>query len=156
MSKILIRPAKEDESPLVLDFIKQIAAYERLSHLVEATESMIHEALFVNHDCEAIIAFCEGVPVGFALYYYSFSTFKGKKGLYLEDLFVKEEYRHKGYGKALITYLMRISKTIKVGRMEWSCLDWNQPAIDFYLSLGAKPMDDWTVFRIDEKELEQL
>jgi GNAT superfamily N-acetyltransferase len=156
MADFLIRPAKEDESGLVLDFIKQIAAYEKLSHLVEATEHKIHESLFVNHDAKAIIAFENDIPVGFALYYYNFSTFKGKKGLYLEDLFVKEEHRHKGYGKALITYLIRQASIEKVGRMEWACLDWNQTAAQFYLSLGAKPMDGWTIFRLDEKDLGQL
>ncbi|MFA5467268.1 MAG: GNAT family N-acetyltransferase, partial [Candidatus Izemoplasmatales bacterium] len=120
MSELVIRPAKREESALVLDFIKQIAHYEKLSHLVEADELLIHEALFVNHDAAAIIAFFEGTPVGFALYYYSFSTFKGRKGLYLEDLFVKEEYRHKGYGKELIFYLIKLAKAQNCGRMEWS------------------------------------
>ncbi len=156
MTNLEIRPARPDECHLVLAFIKLIAEYERLTHLVEATEAMIHQALFVNHDCEVVIAFEAGAPVGFALYFYNFSTFKGKKGLYLEDLYVKEEYRHRGYGKALITYLIRQAKAQQLGRMEWTCLNWNRSAIDFYTSLGARPLKEWTVFRLDEEAIQRF
>ncbi len=148
-----IRPAREHECGLVLDFIRKIAAYELLSEHVVATKELLYQAIFVNHDCHVIIAFEADTPVGFALYFYNFSTFKGKKGLYLEDLYVDEKYRKKGYGKQLIKYLIAHAARTNCGRMEWTCLDWNQKAIDFYLALGAKPMDDWTIFRLDESDL---
>lgn len=153
---LTIRPPKENECGLVLDFIRKIAAYEQLSDQVIASEADLYQAIFVNHDCEVMIGFEKDVPVGFALYFYNFSTFKEKKGLYLEDLFVLENYRKKGYGKQLIMHLIHKAKTEKCGRMEWTCLDWNQSAIDFYLSLGAVPMDEWTIFRIDETTLMHL
>jgi len=152
-SKLMIRPAQEDEMGLVLEYIRKIAAYEKLSDQVVATKESLYRSIFVNHDCEVVIGFEGDLPVGFALYFFNYSTFKGKIGLYLEDLFVDDIHRKKGYGKQLITYLMDLAARLDCGRMEWSCLDWNQKAIDFYLSLGAKPMDEWTVFRLDEKDL---
>jgi GNAT superfamily N-acetyltransferase len=147
-----IRYAKPSESKLILDFIKGIAEYEKLSDQVIATEDNIKSSIFENKNANVIIAFLDGVPVGFALFFFNYSTFKGRKGLYLEDLFVYEEYRKLGIGKALFNELLKIAKEEKCGRMEWVCLDWNQPAIDFYLSKKARPLKEWTTFRIDEQD----
>ncbi len=146
---LTIRHATVEDVPLILAFIKGIAEYEKLLHEVEATEAMLAENLFGNKPAaHVIIAFEDYTPVGFALYFYNFSTFRSKKGLYLEDLFVWPEYRGKGYGKALFSQLLERASQSGCGRMEWSVLDWNQPAIDFYHSFGAKPMSGWTTFRI--------
>ena len=147
-----IRYAKPSESKLILEFIKGIAEYEKLSDQVIATEDNIKSSIFENKNANVIIAFLDGVPVGFALFFFNYSTFKGRKGLYLEDLFVYEEYRKLGIGKALFNELLKIAKEEKCGRMEWVCLDWNQPAIDFYLSKKARPLKEWTTFRIDEQD----
>lgn len=149
---IVIRHAKESEASLILDFIKAIAEYEKLSNQVEATEADIYHSIFVEKSANVIIALFEGVPAGFALYYYNYSTFKGKKGLYLEDIFVYKKFRKNGIGNSLFTYLIDLAKKNNCGRMEWVCLDWNQSAIDFYLSKKASPMDGWTTFRIDESQ----
>lgn len=144
-----IRHATVEDVSLILAFIKGIAEYEKLLHEVEATETMLAENLFGNNPAaHVIIAFEEDIPVGFALYFYNFSTFRSKKGLYLEDLFVWPEHRGKGYGKALFSQLLERAKESGCGRMEWSVLNWNQPAIDFYVSFGAIPMNGWTTFRI--------
>jgi len=147
-----IRYAKPSESKLILEFIKGIAEYEKLSDQVIATEDNIKSSIFENKNAYVIIAFLDGVPVGFALFFFNYSTFKGRKGLYLEDLFVYKEYRKLGIGKALFNELLKIAKEEKCGRMEWVCLDWNQPAIDFYLSKKARPLKEWTTFRIDEQD----
>lgn len=156
MPKFEIRPAKESESALVLDFIKKLAKYEKMLDEVEATVDTIHESLFVKHDAEVVFGCEDGVPVGFALFFHNFSTFVGRKGLYLEDLFVIPEKRGLGYGKALLLHLAHLAKERHCGRMEWVCLDWNTPSIAFYKSLGAKAMDDWTIYRLDEKSLSSL
>ncbi len=143
-----IRKAREDEAGLVLDFIKKIAAYEKMIDEVEADEASIYDSLFVKHDAEVVFGCEDGVPVGFALFFHNFSTFVGRKGLYLEDLFVIPEKRGKGYGKALLLYLVNLAKERNCGRMEWVCLDWNEPSIKFYKSLGAKAMDEWTIYRL--------
>lgn len=153
MSQLEIRHAKETECDLVLSCIKGIAEYEHLLDQVETTEEMLHQAIFVDKTCQVLLGFENQKLVGFALYFYNFSTFKGKKGLYLEDLFIYPEYRGKGYGKQMITSLMKIAKEQHCGRMEWVCLDWNQSAITFYENLGAKPLSDWTIYRLDEKDL---
>jgi len=147
-----IRYAKPNESELVLDFIKGIAEYEKLSDKVEATKEDIYNSIFVEKSAKVVIAFADKVPAGFALYFYNYSTFKGKKGLYLEDLFVFKKYRKKGIGNKIFTFLLKEAKKNNCGRMEWVCLDWNQNAIDFYLSKKAQPMDEWTIFRIDEND----
>jgi GNAT superfamily N-acetyltransferase len=153
MANITIREARKEDVSIILDFIKQLALYEKEPQSVEATEEILTKSIFVEHSAHCVFV-CEGEnKVGFALYFYNFSTWKGKKGLYLEDLFVLEEYRHKGYGKALLSYLA--AKAIKedCGRFEWIVLDWNAPSIAVYKSIGAKPMSDWTVFRLEGKEL---
>ncbi len=147
-----IRYAKPSESKLILEFIKGIAEYEKLSDQVTTNEEELYISIFVEKSAKVIIAFLDDIPVGFALFFYNFSTFKGRKGLYLEDLFVYKEYRGKGIGNALFNYLLSEAKKNNCGRMEWVCLNWNQPAIDFYLSKKAIPMDEWTTFRIDEKD----
>jgi len=145
----MIRFATKEDVPLILHFINGIAAYEKLSHQVEASEELIHNSIFgENKFAEVIIAFDETTPVGFALFFYNYSSFKAKPGVYLEDLFVEPQYRGKGFGKALLEEVISIAKQKNCGRVEWSVLDWNTPAIDFYKSMGATPMDEWTVFRI--------
>ena len=156
MPKFEIRTAKENEAGLVLDFIKKLAVYEKMIDEVEATEATIYDSLFVKHDAEVVFGCEDGVPVGFALFFHNFSTFVGRKGLYLEDLFVIPEKRGLGYGKALLLHLAHLAKERNCGRMEWVCLDWNTPSINFYKSLGAKPMEDWTIYRLDEKTIKSL
>ncbi len=156
MSSFTIRKAEENEAGLVLEFIKKLAVYEKMIDEVEADEATIHDSLFVKKDAEVVFGCEDGVPVGFALFFHNFSTFVGRKGLYLEDLFVIPEKRGLGYGKALLLHLARLAKERNCGRMEWVCLDWNTPSINFYKSLGAKPMDDWTIYRLDERSLGEL
>ena len=154
MSKI--RFADENDLALILDFIKQLATYEKMLDDVVATEELLREWLFVRKVAEVIFIMEDDAEVGFALFFHNFSTFLGKAGIYLEDLFVKPEYRGKGYGKALIRKLASIAVERGCGRLEWSCLDWNQPSIDFYLSLGAEAMDEWTVYRVAGDTLANL
>ncbi len=154
MSQVDIRFATEEDVPVILYFIKELAAYENMSEDVVATEALLKEWIFEKKKAEVILARAEGETVGFALFFHNFSTFLGRAGIYLEDLFVKKEYRGKGYGKALLKELAKITVERGCGRLEWSCLDWNQPSIDFYLSLGAKPMDEWTVYRLTGETLE--
>ena len=156
MEKLTFRQAEEADCGLVLEFIRQLAEYEKMLPEVVATEQLLHRALFQDRRAEVIFALEDGVEVGFALYFHNFSTFVGRSGLYLEDLFVKPAYRGKGYGKALLKRLAKIAVERGCGRFEWVCLDWNQPSIDFYLSLGAEPMKDWTVYRIAGKTLTEL
>lgn len=142
------RVAQEKDIPLILHFIKELAKYEKLENEVVATEKILREWLFEKNIAEVIFATEGDEAVGFALYFHNFSTFLGRGGIYLEDLYVKEEYRGKGYGKGLLRYLAKIAVEQGCGRLEWSCLDWNISSIDFYLSLGAVPMSEWTVYRI--------
>lgn len=151
MNKFIIKEAEIKDSQVILDFIKAIAKYEQLEDQVEATIEDIKTSIFINKDAYVIIAYDDVKPIGFALYYYNYSTFKGRKGLYLEDLFVFKEYRQLGIGQMLFDYLMDLAKKEHCGRMEWVCLNWNQKAIDFYIKKGAIPMSEWTTFRIDEK-----
>ena len=153
---LTFRYAEEKDTALILAFIKKLAEYENLLDQVTATEAVLKEWLFKKKKAEVIFAVADETEVGFALYFYNFSTFLGKAGLYLEDLFVDPEYRGKGYGKAILKELARIAVERGCGRLEWWCLDWNQPSIDFYLSLGAEAMDDWTVYRISGDTLKQL
>jgi GNAT superfamily N-acetyltransferase len=152
-----IRPATETDVPLILAFIKKLAAYERLAHEVVATEEGLRATLFgARPYAEVVIAYYKSEPVGFALFFHNFSTFVGRPGLYLEDLYVDERQRGKGFGKALLVHLARLAVERGCGRLEWAVLDWNESAINFYKSLGAVPMDEWTVFRVTGDALERL
>lgn len=142
------RYARREDVPLILHFIRQLAEYEKMAADVVADEKLLEQWLFDRELAQVIFALEGEKEVGFALYFYNFSTFLGRAGLYLEDLFVLPPYRGKGYGKALIRKLAAIALEHGCGRMEWSCLDWNRPSIDFYLSLGAEPMSQWTVYRV--------
>ena len=143
-----IRFATREDAGKILAFIKELAAYEKMENEVVATEDLLCEWIFDKQKAEVIFAVEDGVEVGFALFFHNFSTFLGRAGIYLEDLYVKPEYRGRGFGKALIKRLAAIAKERGCGRLEWWCLDWNKPSIDFYLSLGAEPMNDWTVYRV--------
>ena len=156
MENFQFRYANESDVSLILEFIKGLAEYEKMSDEVIATEDLLREWIFEKKKAEVIFALEDTQAVGFALFFHNFSTFLGRAGIYLEDLFVKPEYRGKGYGKALLKQLAAIAVERGCGRLEWSCLDWNKPSIDFYLSLGAKPMDEWTVYRVTGKKLNQL
>lgn len=154
--ELTFRYAKRTDSALILRFIKALAEYEKMLDEVIADESAIEEWIFDKQKAEVIFAIADGREVGFVLFFHNFSTFLGRAGIYLEDLFVFPEYRGKGYGKALLKRLASIAVERKCGRLEWWCLDWNQPSIDFYLSLGAEPMSDWTVYRITGDTLLEL
>ena len=147
------RFATEKDVALILDFIKALAEYEKMSDQVVADENLLREWIFDKKKAEVIFALENGKEVGFALFFHNFSTFLGRAGIYLEDLFVFPEYRGHGHGKALIRELARIAVERGCGRLEWCCLDWNQPSIDFYLSLGAIPMDEWTTYRLAGERL---
>lgn len=152
-----IRHSNINDAPLILSFIKQLAEFEKLSHEVVATEASIRQTLFdQDPKAEVIIGELDGKPVTFALFFHNYSTFLGKPGLYLEDLFVKPEARGLGIGKKMLTYLAHLAETRDCGRFEWWVLDWNEDAIGFYKKLGAKPMDEWTVFRVTGDALKQL
>ena len=151
MSDFIIRECTREDMGLVLSFIRELAVYEKMIDEVVVTEDLLYDQLLVKKLSACVLAFEDNVPVGFALYFFNFSTFLGKNGLYLEDLFVRPAFRGKGYGKKLLFHLEDIAKQRNCGRMEWSVLNWNTPAIDFYKSIGAKAMDGWTVFRLDIK-----
>jgi len=153
---IEIRKALPPDTQLILEFIKGLAAYERLSDMVVADADILKEWIFDKGKAEVLFAVLDGEEVGFALYFYNFSTFLGKAGLYIEDLYVKPEYRGKGCGKALFQEIARIAAAEGCGRVEWWCLDWNKPSIDFYMKFGAESMDDWTVFRLTGDSLKTL
>ena len=149
MSKeVTFRFAERKDCKLILDFIKKLASYEKMSDEVVANESLLEEWIFDKKKAEVIFAVVDGKEVGFALFFHNFSTFLGRAGIYLEDLFVLEEYRGNGYGKTLLKKLAQITRERGCGRLEWCCLDWNTPSVDFYLALGAERMDDWTTFRL--------
>jgi GNAT superfamily N-acetyltransferase len=152
-----IRPAQMEDVPIILELIRDLATYERAPNEVTATEEQLVDVLFGERPvAEVLLAFEGQSPVGFAVYFYNFSTWLGRPGLYLEDLFVKPEKRGKGYGRALLIELAKIARDRKCGRMEWAVLDWNEPAINFYRALGAKPMDEWTVFRLTRDGIARL
>jgi GNAT superfamily N-acetyltransferase len=157
MPELEIRRATEDHVPLILSLIKELAEYERLSHEVVATEEMLRESLFGERPvAEILICHHAGEPAGFALFFHSFSTFLGKPGICLEDLYVKPEFRGVGIGRALLVHLARLARERDCGRLEWSVLDWNEPAIGFYKGLGASPVSGWTVYRVAGEALEEL
>jgi GNAT superfamily N-acetyltransferase len=152
-----VKSATESEVPVIFSFIKKLAEYERLSAEVVATEELLRETLFgQRRTAEVAIGYLETKPVGFVLFFHNYSTFLGKPGLYIEDLFVDEDYRRHGYGRELLLHVARLAKERGCGRLEWAVLDWNQPAIGFYQKLGASPMSEWTVFRITGKSLDEL
>jgi len=147
------RYANESDAALILDFIKKLAEYEKMLDEVVATEDLLREWLFKQKKAEVLFFVVGEKEIGFALFFHNFSTFLGSAGIYLEDLFVLQEYREKGYGKAILKKLANIAVERGCGRLEWWCLDWNKSSIDFYLSLGAEPMEDWTVYRLTGKML---
>jgi GNAT superfamily N-acetyltransferase len=153
---VTYRSAEARDVPLILQFIRDLAAYEKLSHEVVATEELLRAWLFEKRVAEVIFAVVDGIEAGFALFFHNFSTFLGRAGIYLEDLYVKPEYRGRGIGKGLLRHLAQIAVARGCGRLEWACLDWNRPSIDFYLSLGAQPMDEWTVYRLSGDTLRRL
>lgn len=156
-NEFTIRPARVEDVPVILQLIRDLATYERAPHEVTATEEQLVDVLFGERPAaEVLLAFERQSPVGFALFFHNFSTWLGRPGLYLEDLFVKPEKRGKGYGRALLVELAKIARERECGRMEWAVLDWNEPAIKFYHALGAKPMDEWTVFRLTRDGIARL
>ena len=150
------RFAKRKDVSLILDFIKKLAIYEKLESEVVATYELLEKWIFDNKKAEVIFAIVNNKEIGFALFFHNFSTFLGKSGIYLEDLFILEEYRGKGYGKSLLKKLAQIAIERDCGRLEWSCLNWNKPSIDFYLSLNAIPLNDWSVYRLTGESLLNL
>lgn len=151
-----IRQAVEEDVPLILQLIKDLADYEKLLHEVVATEEILRTSLFEKKQAEVIIGEYNGEPVGFALYFHNFSTFLGKANLYLEDLYVMPHMRGKGFGKALLAALGHIAVERDCGRLDWWCLDWNSSSIKFYKEMGAIPMDEWTVYRVEGERLKTL
>ncbi|MBN2699387.1 MAG: GNAT family N-acetyltransferase [Bacteroidales bacterium] len=152
-----IKPAEKSDTGLILYFIRQLAVYERLNHEVTATEEKLERYLFgEKRMAEVIIGYYRDTPVGFALFFHNFSTFLAKPGIYLEDLFVLEEYRGKGFGKTMLAYLARLAVERDCGRMEWAVLDWNEPSIEFYKSMGSILLDDWTINRVTGDALNNL
>lgn len=156
MGGFKIRPAVREDIPIIMEFIKELAEYESLSDQVFATEEILTKWIFDKEKAEAIIGEVDGQPVGYGLFFFNFSTFIGRAGIYLEDLYVRPLHRKKGYGKAMFLYLAKLCLERDCGRLEWSCLDWNKSSIDFYLSMGAVPMHEWTIYRLTEDALKKL
>jgi GNAT superfamily N-acetyltransferase len=153
---VTFRYAQKKDVALILNFIKELAVYEKMLHEVVATEELLTEWIFEQKKAEVIFAMENETEVAFALFFHNFSTFLGRAGIYLEDLFVLPQYRGKGYGKAILKQLAKIAVERGCGRLEWWCLDWNEPSIQFYRSMGATPMDEWTVYRISGERLKQI
>ena len=152
-----IKPATKKDVPVILAFIKKLADYERLSHEVVATEELLQRTLFgQRRTAEVAIGYFKNEPVGFVLFFHNFSTFLGQPGIYIEDLFVDESFRRRGFGTALLVHVAKLAAVRDCGRLEWSVLDWNEPAINFYKKLGAVAMNEWTVFRVTGENLQQL
>lgn len=150
-----IREVTPEDCPLLVQLIRELADYERLAYAMQATPDDLHRSLFIERAANAVLAYEADQPIGFALYFFNYSTFVGRKGLYLEDLYVRPEFRGKGYGKALLLHLVEVAQKEQCGRMEWSVLNWNTPAIDFYNSLGAQAMNEWTVYRLNPDQFKQ-
>ena len=154
---VILRPAIEEDIPLVLSFIQKLADYEALRHKCVATEEILRRHLFGPRPmAEVVLAYLDETPAGFALFFHNFSTFLGRPGIYLEDLFVEPEYRGRGIGKELLAYLAHVAQERGCGRIDWSVLDWNEPSIAFYKRLGAQPLSEWTTFRLTGEPLELL
>lgn len=157
LASFQIRPATKNDVPVIVSFIKKLADYERLSHEVVATEKILRETLFGRRrTAEVAIGYFKRQPVCFVLFFHNYSTFLGQPGIYIEDLYVDEAFRRRGFGEALLRYVARLAHERQCGRLEWSVLDWNEPAIKFYRSLGAVPMSEWTVFRVTGEKLARL
>ena len=156
MENISFRFATEKDVPIILQFIKELAEYENMINDVVADEELLREWIFEKEKAEVIFALIDGKEAGFALFFHNFSTFLGRAGLYLEDLYVKPEFRGKGLGKGLLKQLAKIAVDRGCGRLEWTCLDWNKPSIDFYLSLDATPMNEWTIYRLTGETLKKM
>ncbi len=157
MAEVATRFAAAEDTPLILSFVRELAEYEKLSHEVVATEEALRDSLFGERPfAEVLLTFVEDEPAGFALFFHNFSTFLGKPGIYLEDLYVRPEHRGTGAGRALLSYLARLAVERGCGRLEWWVLDWNEPAVGFYKRIGALAMDDWTVYRLTGDALERL
>ena len=154
--ELTFRYAKRHDAGLILEFIKGLEKYEKMEREVIATEELLEQWIFDKQNAEVIFGMAEGREIGFALFFHNFSTFLGRAGIYLEDLYVLPEYRGRGYGKAILKKLAAIAVERGCGRLEWWCLDWNEPSIEFYRSLGAKPMDEWTTYRITGDTLKEL
>ncbi|MDR0450447.1 MAG: GNAT family N-acetyltransferase [Treponema sp.] len=152
----LLRFAEPEDAALILDFIRALAEYEKLLDLVEATEEGLRGYLFEDKMAEVVICEYDGSPAGFALFFHNFSTFLGRPGIYIEDIFVKPAFRGRGLGKLLLSFLARLACERNCGRLEWACLDWNSPSIEFYKSQGARPLDEWTCYRVTGKALSDL
>ena len=155
-NSVLIKPASEKDIADIIFFINKLAEYENLSDKVQLNEKELKKWLFDEKKAEVVFAAVNGIKVGFALYFTNFSTFLGKPGLYLEDLYVLEEFRHKGVGKTILKYLCSKAMQCGYGRVQWSCLNWNKPSIDFYLNMGAEALNDWTVYRLEGQCLASL
>lgn len=156
MSELTFRNAEEQDCGKILYFIKQLAVYEKMEDQVVATEEILREWIFEKKKAEVIFGCLDGKEIGFAVFFHNFSTFLGRAGIYLEDLFVLPEYRGRGFGKAFLVKLAETALERGCGRLEWACLDWNVPSIEFYKSLGAVPMDDWTVYRADGETMRKM
>lgn len=156
MSELTFRNAEEQDCGKILYFIKQLAVYEKMEDQVVSTEEILREWIFEKKKAEVIFGCLDGKEIGFAVFFHNFSTFLGRAGIYLEDLFVLPEYRGRGFGKAFLVKLAETALERGCGRLEWACLDWNVPSIEFYKSLGAVPMDDWTVYRADEETMRKM
>jgi len=151
-----MRFAKREDIGLILRLIKELSIYEKMGEEVVATEELLEEWLFEKKTAEVIIAELDGNPIGYALFFYNFSTFLGRSGIYLEDIYIREENRGFGFGKKLFKKIAALAVERGCGRLEWFCLNWNKPSIDFYLSLRAKPMDEWTLYRLEGETLENV
>lgn len=153
---VTYRFATREDTGLILQFIRELAEYEKMPDQVVATEALLAEELFEKRHAEVLLALADGQAVGFALFFHNFSTFLGRSGIYLEDLYVRPEHRGKGLGKGLLRRLAQLALERGCGRLEWACLNWNTPSIDFYLSTGAQPMEDWTVYRLTGESLARM
>lgn len=156
MDVFKLREVTRKDTPLILNFIKELAVYEKMIYEVKATEEMIEDSIFNQNGAEVLIAEENNIPIGFALYFYNYSTFIGKRGLYVEDVYLKPEYRGKGYGKTIFKELAKIALDNDCGKMEWVCLDWNKSSIDFYSKMGAFPMDEWSTYRVTRNGIENI
>jgi GNAT superfamily N-acetyltransferase len=152
----IIRPAIRDDIPTILGFIRELAEYEKLLPEVIATEELLEEWIFVRKRPEVVIGEFDGIAVGYALFFHNFSTFLGRGGIYIEDLYIKPDFRQRGFGKKFFQHMARMTLDRGCGRLEWACLDWNQPSINFYVSMGAQAMSDWTAYRLSGETLKKL